>query len=205
MLLPTPFLRTVTVTEASAACSPASLSPSPAVAAACGLATTAAQAGRRSPRPAVRGPPRTRLSTTPTIAKGEAVELASLLAFLFPGTVIGFAVEERNMSINIEVSDQNRLAGLRASLSEEFAVQTARLKELTEISADTGDPGEAHNRAALLTATRRNLEQITGALRRIAEGGYGRCEKCDNPIPAERLEVLPHARLCVACQREYNG
>jgi DnaK suppressor protein len=109
------------------------------------------------------------------------------------------------MSVDIEVSDQGRLAGLRASLSEEFAVQTARLKELREISADTGDPGEAHNQAALLAATRHSIEQITGALRRIAEGGYGRCEKCDTPIPVERLEVLPHARFCVPCQHKHHG
>jgi RNA polymerase-binding transcription factor DksA len=109
------------------------------------------------------------------------------------------------MSVDIDVSDQGRLTSLRASLSEDFAVQTARLKQLTEISADTGDPGEAHNRAALVAATRRSLEQITGALRRIAEGSYGRCEKCGNPIPGERLEVLPHARFCVPCQQKHNG
>jgi RNA polymerase-binding transcription factor DksA len=109
------------------------------------------------------------------------------------------------MSVDLEVSDQGRLSGLRASLSEDFAAQTARLKELTEISADTGDPGEAHNRAALVAATRRSLEQITGALRRIAEGSYGRCEKCGTQIPGERLEVLPHARFCVPCQQKHNG
>jgi RNA polymerase-binding protein DksA len=109
------------------------------------------------------------------------------------------------MSVDIEVSDQGRLAGLRASLSEDFASQTARLKELTEISADTGDPAEAHNRAALVAATRQSIEQITGALRRIAEGGYGRCEKCGNEIPSERLEVLPHARFCVPCQQKHGG
>ncbi|MGV9976052.1 TraR/DksA family transcriptional regulator [Micromonospora wenchangensis] len=109
------------------------------------------------------------------------------------------------MSVDIEVSDQGWLAGLRASLSEDFAAQTTRLKELTEISPDTGDPGEAHNRAALVAATRHNLEQITGALRRIADGSYGRCEKCDGPIPAERLEVLPHARFCVPCQQKHQG
>ncbi|HEX5201800.1 TraR/DksA family transcriptional regulator [Paractinoplanes rhizophilus] len=108
------------------------------------------------------------------------------------------------MSVDIKVSDQGWLAGLRASLSEDFAVQTARLKELTEISDDTGDPGEAHNRAAMLAATRHNLEQIGAALRRIADGGYGRCEKCAKPIPVERLEVLPHARFCVPCQQRHN-
>lgn len=108
------------------------------------------------------------------------------------------------MSIDIDTSDQRWLAGLRGTLSEEFAVQTVRLKELTEMSADTGDPGEAHNRAALAAATRHSLEQVTGALRSIAEGSYGRCGKCGNPIPAERLEVLPHARFCVPCQQKHD-
>lgn len=94
---------------------------------------------------------------------------------------------------------------VRASLSEEFALQTARLKEYTEISADTGDPAEAHHQAALLAATRHSLEQITGALRRIADGTYGHCERCAGAIPGERLEVLPHARYCVPCQRKHHG
>jgi DnaK suppressor protein len=106
------------------------------------------------------------------------------------------------MSVDIGVSGHGRFA---ASLTEEFALQTARLKELTEISADTGDPGEAHNRAALLAATRHSLAQIGEALRRIAEGTYGSCEKCGTPIPAERLEVLPHARFCVPCQQKHIG
>jgi len=92
---------------------------------------------------------------------------------------------------------------VRAALSEQFAEQTAQLKELTEMSADTGDPGEAAHRAALLAATRQSLDRITAALRRIAEGTYGRCERCGVSIPAERLEVLPHARRCVPCQQHH--
>ncbi|WP_433728729.1 TraR/DksA family transcriptional regulator [Actinoplanes sp. CA-051413] len=109
------------------------------------------------------------------------------------------------MSIDHRTVDHSWLADLRASLSADFATQTARLRELTEINADTGDPGEAHNRAELLVATRRTIEQITGALHRIAEGTYGVCQKCDRTIPVERLEVLPHARFCVPCQERTNG
>ncbi|SBT41729.1 TraR/DksA family transcriptional regulator [Micromonospora auratinigra] len=94
--------------------------------------------------------------------------------------------------------DQQRLAQLRASLSTEFEAQSARLTELT---ADTGDPGEAHTRAALIAATRQSLGQLGDALRRIAEGRYGSCERCATAIPPERLAVLPHARFCVPCQR----
>jgi DnaK suppressor protein len=108
------------------------------------------------------------------------------------------------MSIDNRTADQSRFADLRASLADDFATQTARLRELTELNADTGDPGEAHNRAALLASTRRNIEQITDALHRIAEGSYGVCEKCGRSIPAERLAVLPHARFCVPCQEKHN-
>ncbi|GAA3951338.1 molecular chaperone DnaK [Amorphoplanes auranticolor] len=108
------------------------------------------------------------------------------------------------MSTEQQTVDHGRLADLRASLTDDFATQTARLRELTELNADTGDPGEAHNRAGLLAATRRSIEQISGALRRIAEGAYGACEKCDRAIPVERLEVLPHARFCVPCQEKHG-
>jgi DnaK suppressor protein len=37
------------------------------------------------------------------------------------------------------------------------------------------------------------------ALRRIDEGTYGWCQQCSAPIPFERLDAIPHARLCVSC------
>ncbi|MEU5549946.1 MULTISPECIES: TraR/DksA C4-type zinc finger protein [unclassified Micromonospora] len=91
---------------------------------------------------------------------------------------------------------------LRATLTHEFEAQTARLTELT---ADTGDPAEALTNGALIAATRQSLEQITGALRRLANGSYGSCEKCGTTIPQERLEILPHARFCVPCQQKHKG
>ncbi|MET8042061.1 TraR/DksA C4-type zinc finger protein [Micromonospora sp. NPDC005215] len=109
------------------------------------------------------------------------------------------------MSTDQRAVEHGWLADLRASLADDFATQTARLRELTELNADTGDPGEAHNRAALLVVTRRHLEQITGALSRIADGTYGACERCRESIPAERLEVLPHVRFCVPCQEKHKG
>jgi DnaK suppressor protein len=113
--------------------------------------------------------------------------------------------ERHTMSIDHRTVDHSWLADLRATLADDFATQTARLRELSELNADTGDPGEAHNRAELLVTTRRAIEQITGALRRIADGTYGTCQNCDRNIPVERLEVLPHARFCVPCQEKANG
>ena len=45
------------------------------------------------------------------------------------------------------------------------------------------------------------LTEIDGALRRIAEGSFGRCRTCDGLIPGERLEALPWATECIDCRR----
>jgi RNA polymerase-binding transcription factor DksA len=41
------------------------------------------------------------------------------------------------------------------------------------------------------------LEEVQRARQRVAEGTYGRCEVCGEPLPAERLEVRPWAVRCV--------
>jgi len=46
------------------------------------------------------------------------------------------------------------------------------------------------------------LAGICEAFRKMEEGSYGLCEECNAPIRAARLRALPHARLCVRCQRE---
>lgn len=45
------------------------------------------------------------------------------------------------------------------------------------------------------------LREIDEALSRIAQGTYGICEQCGEPIPYARLEVVPYARLCMKCSK----
>jgi DnaK suppressor protein len=45
----------------------------------------------------------------------------------------------------------------------------------------------------------RALEDVRHALARLDDGTYGFCGHCRRPIPFERLEATPHARLCVGC------
>lgn len=104
----------------------------------------------------------------------------------------------------ISTSKKQQLDEIRALLTREYDTQTARLRELEEINADTGDPAQVHDRVALVAATRQSLEQIKGALQRIEDGTYGQCEKCGKAIPVERLQVLPHARFCVPCQERHG-
>jgi len=44
------------------------------------------------------------------------------------------------------------------------------------------------------------LRLVEEALDRLANGDYGVCMNCEEPIPAKRLKALPWARYCVPCQ-----
>lgn len=46
----------------------------------------------------------------------------------------------------------------------------------------------------------RMLRLIEEALARLHSGRYGLCVSCSQPIEAPRLEALPWARHCIACQ-----
>lgn len=43
------------------------------------------------------------------------------------------------------------------------------------------------------------LREIDAALRRIDEGSYGNCERCEEPVDPRRLDADPAARLCIDC------
>ncbi len=45
-----------------------------------------------------------------------------------------------------------------------------------------------------------DIAQVDRALDRLANGSYGLCDDCGQPIPPKRLEARPTATLCVTCQ-----
>ncbi len=72
---------------------------------------------------------------------------------------------------------------------------------------ETGD-GQTYNahewenadvREADLAEAMDEVQGIDEALQRIAQGTYGICERCGEPIAEGRLEALPAAVLCIAC------
>jgi DnaK suppressor protein len=46
---------------------------------------------------------------------------------------------------------------------------------------------------------------VEEALDRLDSGDYGTCLRCEERIPAKRLEVLPWARYCVQCQESMGA
>ena len=47
-----------------------------------------------------------------------------------------------------------------------------------------------------------SLNAVEQALRKLADGTYGLCERCSGRIPASRLKVMPFASLCLKCKEK---
>jgi|SRR6267142_1830200 len=71
----------------------------------------------------------------------------------------------------------------------------------TQDSADKASTSYTKEFLYSLSNTERNvLQQVEDALERIEEGEFGVCDECDEPIQKKRLEAVPWARYCLACQ-----
>ncbi len=75
--------------------------------------------------------------------------------------------------------------------------------------ADQGTDAMEREKAFLFASKEgRLLYHIDEALRRLYRSPkeFGKCEECGDPISFERLDALPHARLCIKCkEREETG
>ncbi|HKK00723.1 MAG TPA: TraR/DksA C4-type zinc finger protein, partial [Desulfuromonadales bacterium] len=49
---------------------------------------------------------------------------------------------------------------------------------------------------------RRTLVDIDAALERVADGSYGICQRCEEPIAPRRMEVRPFSRYCIDCKTD---
>ena len=91
-------------------------------------------------------------------------------------------------------------------LEEQFRRHTDQLAELVVCSQQPDRCGyDGDILTALITSARQAVADSAHALRRMADGNYGSCERCTGAIPLERLEILPHARFCVPCQQRHTG
>ncbi|GGL22080.1 hypothetical protein GCM10012283_00170 [Phycicoccus endophyticus] len=94
-------------------------------------------------------------------------------------------------------------------LREELAHAASDLVDLLRDSGDgagddQADAGaktyEREQEISLANNAREMLDQTERALERIADGSYGTCESCGNPIGKMRLQAAPRATLCIPCK-----
>lgn len=68
-------------------------------------------------------------------------------------------------------------------------------------AAAAQEDSELASRADRMSDGMRALREIEAALRRLQEepDRFGVCDRCGDPISMERLEVVPHTRICGIC------
>jgi DnaK suppressor protein len=95
----------------------------------------------------------------------------------------------------------DQLGELHTQLVEQKAFRDRQLRQLSRVGSQYGERHE-EIADALTAAARTALRDVEDALARMRAGRYGRCVNCDARLPVARLEVLPQAARCMACQRE---
>lgn len=101
--------------------------------------------------------------------------------------------------------DRNEAATLLAAARESVERAAHRLSAVEALAPNPdvswSDRGQALEERDEVLGSAEELEaelaEIAAAEARLADGRYGRCETCQEPIPDERLRAIPWARGCV--------
>ena len=104
---------------------------------------------------------------------------------------------------------RERLENMLADLLRLMAEQRGGNRPRPEVAAETlAGPGDSHAQSI----TQRDLDfcigeretarliDIEAALKRLNDGTYGACTVCGGPIMEARLDAMPEAAHCMACQ-----
>jgi len=96
---------------------------------------------------------------------------------------------------------ENKVAELQSSMSAQKAAQVLAREEHPHDEGDLSQ--QSHEEWLFLnrnTLDIKLLREVQDALRRIEQGTYGVCYECEEPISPKRLDAVPWAKYCVACQ-----
>jgi DnaK suppressor protein len=90
---------------------------------------------------------------------------------------------------------------VRGSMSAQKVAQAVARQD---VPSDEGDLSQQSHEEWIFvnrnTLEMKLLREVDEALRRIANGAYGICHECEEPISAKRLDAVPWAKYCVSCQ-----
>jgi RNA polymerase-binding transcription factor DksA len=151
-------------------------------------------------------------------AKAPARATARTQANAVPATPVKASAQPQRLRVtqNEKPWTAKEFAGIRAELEADIArlaneISSAEV-DLAGLMRDVGDgagddPADAgtatferEQEMSLANNAREVYEQSTRALARLAQGAYGICESCGNPIGKNRLLAFPRATLCMTCK-----
>lgn len=70
---------------------------------------------------------------------------------------------------------------------------------MADLATDSFDRDLSFNRAS---TEQRIIYEIDEALKRIEDGSFGKCLRCDKKIKTKRLSIVPYAKFCISCQKD---
>jgi DnaK suppressor protein len=178
---------------------------------------TTAKAARTATPPPAKSAARSRTTTTTAKAPAKATTKSATKASAPAKTTVKAAKAPAKRTLS--AADKKFLQEQKVLLLEErqtYTQQAQNLKAEADQLAEEMEPGdiqfdeesgeggtmnvERERDLALSAQALTAVEEIDRALAKIADGSYGYCEQCGQPIPKARLKALPYAALCVACK-----
>ena len=110
---------------------------------------------------------------------------------------------DRQMRARIEKEQERLIAQLRELGLTPVAGRAADDGDVDQ-PRDEGDHAQASERRDIGFMTRERLAErinrLSIALDRLAAGTYGECDVCGGAIEPARLDAIPDATRCLACQ-----
>jgi len=119
------------------------------------------------------------------------------------------AVEKEQLQRLREALEEKRLA-LREALDAlvRDSAETVQSSAASKLPLDDADaaPDVLDQDLAMFSIESEDelLRKVEAAIAKIDAGVYGMCEECGKPIEDARLEMLPFATTCVACQKKID-
>ena len=111
------------------------------------------------------------------------------------------APELRRLTERLRARHRELREAIRAQFADHDDPDTMALRNRLEDTDDwAGADAMAGQDIAMVARDVAEIGEVEDALRRIADGSYGQCSDCEEPIPAARLDAYPTARRCIRCQ-----
>ena len=102
------------------------------------------------------------------------------------------AMKERLIAMREALENVAATGDASAEVVQLDQANVGRLSRMDALQAQAMAQASGQRRAL-------QLREIDAALRRIDDGSYGDCERCEEPVDPRRLDADPTARLCIDC------
>ncbi len=121
------------------------------------------------------------------------------------------SLEDHSETVTPSVGDiQNLRRSLEEKRQELLSLYEHDVRVGQESTDDNADDfadraNNSYNRELMFTLSdgeREMLIKVDEAFARLASGEYGSCQHCETEIGLARLQAVPWARFCIACQEQ---